>query len=53
MECFKDWCECKNTETWEKYKIDKKETKKLVSEASDLDQVKLPNGRERQGTWIK
>jgi len=31
--CFKDWTRCKNAETWNKYKIAKKETKKAVSEA--------------------
>lgn len=31
--CVKDWFRCKNSETWDKYKIAKKETKKAVSEA--------------------
>jgi len=32
-DCFKDWSRCKNGETWDKYKIAKKEAKKAVSEA--------------------
>jgi len=28
----KDWSRCKNVETWDKYKISKKEIKKVVSE---------------------
>jgi len=30
---FKDWSRCKNPETWDKYKIARKEAKKAVSEA--------------------
>ncbi|KAL5157078.1 Outer envelope protein 64, mitochondrial [Glycine soja] len=32
-ECFKEWSRCKNSETWDKYKIARNETKKAVSEA--------------------
>jgi len=32
-DCFKDWSKCKNAETWDKYKIARKEAKKAVSEA--------------------
>ncbi|KAH1250173.1 Craniofacial development protein 2 [Glycine max] len=32
-ECFKEWSRCRNSETWDKYKIAKNETKKAVSEA--------------------
>jgi len=32
-ECFKDWSRGKNADTWDKYKIAKKEAKKAVSEA--------------------
>ncbi|KAH1254392.1 Craniofacial development protein 2 [Glycine max] len=32
-ECFKEWSRCRNSETWDKYKIARNETKKAVSEA--------------------
>jgi len=32
-DCFKDWSRGKNAETWDKYKIARKEAKKAVSEA--------------------
>ncbi|KAL5138398.1 Craniofacial development protein 2 [Glycine soja] len=32
-ECFKEWSRCRNSETWDKYKITRNETKKAVSEA--------------------
>ncbi|KAH1210957.1 Style cell-cycle inhibitor 1-A [Glycine max] len=32
-ECFKEWSRCRNSETWDKYKIARNETKKTVSEA--------------------
>ncbi|RZB81212.1 LINE-1 retrotransposable element ORF2 protein isoform B [Glycine soja] len=32
-ECFKEWFRCRNSETWDKYKIARNETKKAVSEA--------------------
>ena len=32
-DCFRDWSKCKNAETWDKYKIARKEAKKAVSEA--------------------
>ncbi|KAL5155233.1 LINE-1 retrotransposable element ORF2 protein [Glycine soja] len=31
-ECFKEWSRCRNSETWDKYKIARNETKKAVSE---------------------
>ncbi|KAH1238660.1 LINE-1 retrotransposable element ORF2 protein [Glycine max] len=31
-ECFKEWSRCRNSETWDKYKITRNETKKAVSE---------------------
>ncbi|KAL5134814.1 Craniofacial development protein 2 [Glycine soja] len=32
-ECFNEWSRCRNSETWDKYKIARNETKKAVSEA--------------------
>jgi len=32
-DCFKAWSRCKNGETWDKYKLAKKEAKNAVSEA--------------------
>ncbi|KAL5195585.1 LINE-1 retrotransposable element ORF2 protein [Glycine soja] len=32
-ECFKEWSRCRNSETWDKYKIARNDTKKAVSEA--------------------
>ncbi|KAL5146330.1 Craniofacial development protein 2 [Glycine soja] len=32
-ECFKEWSRCRNSETWDEYKIARNETKKAVSEA--------------------
>ena len=63
-DCFKDWSKCKNAETWDKYKIARKEAKKAVSEArtqafeglyqslgtkeGEKSIYKLANGRERR-----
>jgi len=63
-DCFKDWSRCKNVETWDKYKIARKEAKKAVNEArtqafeglyqslgtkeGDKSIYKLAKGRERK-----
>ncbi|KAL5190235.1 LINE-1 retrotransposable element ORF2 protein [Glycine soja] len=47
-ECFKEWSRCRNSETWDKYKIARNETKKAGRERKtrDLDQVKCVKDEE-------
>ncbi|KAL5154223.1 Craniofacial development protein 2 [Glycine soja] len=54
-ECFKEWSRCRNSETWDKYKIARNETKKAVSEARAQDDGEIEGdvNHRIQAGWMK
>ncbi|KAH1257082.1 Craniofacial development protein 2 [Glycine max] len=53
-ECFKEWSRCRNSETWDKYKIARNETKKAVKcwAVKSQHETKVGVAEMRMSRWM-